>query len=103
MGISHKNYAVSAFEDRDTCLLVQYLTWSRVGLEANLEAVNLAEFKRKQIEIKSSLGLSINRDHVSYVLWVDCLVYIMQVGGFTAQPNAIIDNLTVDFSSGHID
>src|SRR5260370_20178599 len=98
MGISHKNYAVSAFEDRDTCLLVQYLTWDSVELEANLEAVNLAEFKRKQIEIKSSLGLSINRDHVSYVLCVDCMVYIMQVGGFTAQPNSIIDYISFDFS-----
>jgi hypothetical protein len=30
-------------------------------------------------------------------------MYIMQVGGFTAQPNAVIDYLTVDFSFGHID
>jgi len=71
-------------------------------LEANLKAVNLAEFQWKQIEIESSLGFRINRDHVSYVSRIDCLMYIMQVSGFATQTNAVVDYLTVDFSFGHV-
>ncbi len=60
LGIDNKNHAVSAFENRDTCLLVQYLAWDSIELEANLEAVNFAEFKGKQIEVQSSLGLRVD-------------------------------------------
>src|SRR5260221_7162059 len=60
LGIDNKNHAVNAFENRDTCLLVQYLAWDSIELEANLEAVNFAEFKGKQIEVQSSLGLRVD-------------------------------------------
>src|SRR5438876_413600 len=47
LGIDNEDHTVSAFEDRDASLLVQYLAWNSVELEANLEAVNLAKFKRE--------------------------------------------------------
>jgi len=35
-------------------------------------------------------------------LLVDCLVYVMQVGGLATQTDTIIDDLTVDFFFGCI-
>src|ERR1700730_12624980 len=35
-------------------------------------------------------------------MWAYCLVYIVQVGRLTTQTNAIVHNLTVDFSFCHV-
>src|SRR5947208_2837455 len=64
--------------------------------------MNLAKLKREQVEVQSTLGLCINGDHVTNILWVDCLMYVVKVGGFATQTDAVVDDLTVDFSFSHV-
>src|SRR5947207_15729439 len=64
--------------------------------------MHFAQFKGKQVEIERTLSLCINGDHVSNILWVDCLMYVMKVGRFARQTNTVVDDLTIDFSFGHI-
>ena len=100
--VSDKYYAVGPLEDGDASLLVKYLARNSIELKANIEAMNLAKLKRKQVKVESTFGLCINGDHVANILWIDCLMYVMKVGGFATQANSIIDDLTVNFSLGHV-
>src|SRR6266487_613897 len=101
--VGDKDNAIRAFEHRDPCLLIKDLARNRVKLEADLEAMHLPQLKREQVKIQRTLGLSVDGDHITDILWIHSLVYVMKIGCFTAETNSIIDDLTVDLSFRHVD
>src|SRR5712692_11521757 len=64
--------------------------------------MDLAKFEWKQVEIEGTLCLRIDRDHITYVLRIDNLVYVVQVGGLATQADAVVDDLTIDLAFGHV-
>ena len=82
--------------------MIENLTGDGVELEANLETVNFAEFEGKEVKVQSALGFCVDGDHIADILRVDCSVYIMQVGGFATQANAVVNNLTIYFAFRHV-
>src|SRR5262249_42655354 len=51
LSVRHKDDAVSAFKHRDASLLVEHLARDGIELKADLEAMDAAQVKRKQVEV----------------------------------------------------
>src|SRR5579883_960680 len=103
LGVGHENHAVGVSQHGDTCLLVEDLAGHSIELKADLIAVNFTKVKWQQIEIQSALRLGIDGDHLSYIVWIDCFVNVMQIRCFATEANAVVDNLTVDLALEPID
>src|SRR5690242_16790713 len=101
--VGYEDHAVRAFEHGDACLLIEHLAGDRIELKADGEPVNASKLQRQQVKVECALGLGINRDHLADIRRVDGPVNEMQVRGFAAQADAVVNNLTVDLAFRHVD
>ena len=81
--------------------VVEDLPGHRVEVEARLEAADLAERQRQEVEEERSLGLRREADHLPLVLGVRALVDVLEVRRLPAETGPVIDQLAVDLA-GHV-
>src|SRR6185369_6976782 len=76
----------------------------RYGVEvhAGLEAAYRAQVQRKEIKEEGTFRFRGQRDHLALLLLGRLLVNVLQVGGFTTKPSAVIDDLAVDLAGCEI-
>src|SRR5262249_8485209 len=101
-GIHDEDNAVSTVEDSDACALIEHLTWDRIEVEANIEAMDRAQVKREEVEEQRTLALGGDGEQITVRLLWGMIVYVLQVGGLAAVPGAIIDNLAVNLTTGNV-
>ena len=82
--IGHEHHAVDALQDQLAAGVVEDLARHRVQVEAGLEAADLTERERKEIEKQSALGLGRKRDHLAARGRVGLAVDVLKVGGLAA-------------------
>src|SRR5690606_32844846 len=73
------------------------LSRNRIEVKSCFKAANLPKIKRKEIKEKSSFILSIESDHLSFVIAACLLIDILDICCFTPKPWPVINNLTVNF------
>src|SRR5207247_6656686 len=95
--------AVDTLQDQLTTRVVEDLAGHRVQVEAGLEAADLAERERQEVEEQGALGLGRERDHLALRLGVRLVVDPLQVGRLAAQPGAVVDDLAVDLARRVVD
>src|SRR5207302_5562186 len=74
-----------------------------VEVEAGLEAADLAEAEREEVEEERSLGLGGERDHLALRLLVRIRVDELQIRRLPAQAGAVVDDLAVDLARAVVD
>jgi hypothetical protein len=72
-------------------------------VEARLEAADLTERERQEVEEQRALGLGGERDHLPLQIGVGLVVDPLQVGRLATQPGAVVDDLAVDLARRVVD
>ena len=95
--------AVDAAQDEPAAGVVEDLAGNGVQVEARLEAADLPQRQREEVEKEGPLRLGGEGDHLPARLGVHPLVDELQVGRFPAQAGPVIDDLAVDLAGGVVD
>jgi hypothetical protein len=72
-------------------------------METSLEARDRAEIDGEEIEEQRALVIRGDRDQASASLGRQPVVQALEVGGLSAQPRAVVDDLEVDFARPMVD
>ena len=83
-----EDHAVDALQDQLAARVVEDLAGHRVEVEAGLEAADLAERQRQEVEEQRALGLGRERDHLALRVGVGLVVDVLQVRRLPAQARA---------------
>ena len=98
-----EHHAVDALQDQLAAGVVEHLAGHGVEVEARLEAADLAERQRQEVEEQRALGLGRERDHLALRLGVGLVVDVLQVGRLPAQAGPVVDDLAVDLARRVVD
>jgi hypothetical protein len=98
-----EHHAVDALQDQLAAGVVEDLARHRVQVEAGLEAADLAERQRQEVEEQRALGLRGEGDHLPFRLGVGLVVDVLQVGRLPAQTRPVVDDLAVDLARRVVD
>lgn len=98
LGIGNKDDTIHTFEDELTGGIIKDLARDGVQMETGLEAANLAERQRKEVEEEGPFRFCCQTDHLAFGVGSGLLVDILEIGGLAAKAGAVIDNFTVDFA-----
>ena len=101
--ISNEDHSVYALEDQLATRVIEHLPRYGVQVEPCLEASDFTERKRQEIEKERPLCFRCEADHLALSVRICALVNVLQVGGFTAEARAVVDDLAVDLPSHVID
>src|SRR5690606_26382503 len=99
--VGHEDHAVDTLEDELAARVVEHLTRHRVQVEPGLEAADLTERERQEVEEERPLGLGGKAYHLAFGFGIRALVDVLQVRGFSAETRSVIDDLAVDLP-GHV-
>src|SRR5574341_1303503 len=94
---------VHALQDQLPARVVEHLAGDRVEVEARLEAADLAEREREEVEEERALRLGREGDHLALRVRVRLRVDVLQVGRLPAEAGAVIDDLAVDLARAVVD
>ena len=86
--VGHEDDAVDALEDELARGVVEDLAGHRVEVEARLEAADLAEGQRQEVEEEGALGLRREGDHLPFAVGIRPLVDVLQVRRLPAETRA---------------
>src|SRR5262249_56557762 len=76
--------------------VVEDLARDSVEVEARLEAPDLADFEREEIEEERPVRVGRERDQTPACPGRGLLVDVLQVGGLSAEARPVVDELAVD-------
>jgi acyl-CoA hydrolase len=101
--VGDEDDAVDPLQDELAARVVEDLPRHRVEVEARLEAADLAERQRQEVEEERALRLRREADHLPLRLGVRALVDVLEVRRLPAETGAVIDQLAVDLASHVVD
>ncbi len=79
------------------------LPWNREALDADLEALDLAEIDRQEVEQQRRVFLGLDRNQLHLVARAHDLVHDLQAGRLAAHAAAVVDELGADRLLGEVD
>src|SRR5512138_195056 len=94
---------VHALQDQLPAGVVEDLAGDRVEVEARLEAADLAEREREEVEEERALGLRREGDHLALRVGIGLGVDVLEIRRLPAEAGTVIDDLAVDLARAVVD
>ncbi len=101
--IDDEDHTVDPFEDEVPGYFVKRLSRNRIDMKPRLVAADFARCERQKIEEQGALVFASDFNELSFLVWPNVLVDVLDVRGFPAQARAVVNDLAVDLLSFVID
>jgi hypothetical protein len=103
LAVDDEDHRVRALQHVLAHLPVLRLTRHGEALDLDLEAADLAEVDRQEVEQEGRVFLGVDRDELDLVARTEDAVHLLQAGRLAADPDAVVDELGVDRALGDVD
>src|SRR5450755_2829661 len=101
--VGDENDAIHAAQDQLAAGVIEDLSGDGIEMDASLEAADVAQVERQEIEEQGTLGLGGQRDHLALLLGRGFLVDDLQIRGLAAESGAIVHDFAVDLAGCEVD
>src|SRR5262249_2216844 len=101
--IGDEHHAVDALQDQLAAGVVEDLAGDGVEVKPRLEAADLTQRQRQEVEEQGALGLGGERDHAPLGVGAGLRVDVLEVCRLAAQTGSVIDQLAVDLAGRVVD
>jgi hypothetical protein len=91
--VDHEHDGVRALQHIAPHLHVLVLPGHREALNADLEALDLAEIDRQEVEEKRRVLLGVDRDELDLIAWTQQSMHDLEAGRLAAEAYAVVDEL----------
>src|SRR6185369_5606576 len=103
LGVGDEDYSVDSLQNKLPACVVKDLARNGIQMKSSLESADGTQIERQKIEEQGAIRLGCETDQLSLGLRGGRIVDVLQIGCFSTQSWAVINNLAVDFARCVVD